>query len=108
VNYERLPPPTLAEATELVEATVAAFQTGIGEVRTAAAVLGLLAIAQAWIADQKIAAGGSDVPPPRHVQQVIIGPPPARMTGIGAVQPIASDQRGRSDLANTAELLSIP
>ena len=59
MNYERLPPPTLAEATELVEATVAAFQTGIGEVRTAATVLMLLAIAQAWIADQKIAAGGS-------------------------------------------------
>ena len=67
MNYERLPPPTLAEATELVEATVAAFQTGIGEVRTAATVLGLLAIAQAWIADQKIAAGGSDVPSPMHV-----------------------------------------
>ena len=63
MNYERLPPPTLAEATELVEATVAAFQTGIGEVRTAATVLRLLAIAQAWIADQKIATGGSDVPP---------------------------------------------
>jgi hypothetical protein len=60
VNYERLPPPILAEATELLEATVAAFQTGIGEVRTAATVLGLLAIAQAWIADQRIAAGGSD------------------------------------------------
>ena len=96
MNYERLPPPTLAEATELVRATVAAFQTGIGEVRTAATVLGLLAIAQAWIADQKITAGGSDVPPPMHVQQV--GPPRARMTGIGAVQPIASDQPARGDL----------
>jgi hypothetical protein len=108
VNYERLPPPTLAEATELVEATVAAFQIGIGEVRTAATVLGLLAIAQAWIADQKIATGGSDVPPPMHVQQVIIGPPAARMTAIGAVQPTASDQPGRSDLPMTAELLSLP
>ena len=107
MNYERLPPPTLAEATELVEATVAAFQTGIGEVRTAATVLGLLAIAQAWIADQKIAAGGSDVLPPMHVQQVIIGSPPARMIGIGSVQRIASDQPGRSDLPATAELLSI-
>jgi len=106
VNYERLPPPTLAEATELVEATVAAFQTGIGEVRTAATVLMLLAIAQAWIADQKIAAGGSDVP--RHVQHVIIAPPSARMTGIGAVEPTARDQPGRSDLPATAELLSIP
>jgi hypothetical protein len=105
VNYERLPPPTLAEATELVEATVAAFQTGIGEVRTAATVLGLLAIAQAWIADQKIAAGGEDVP--THVQQVIIAPP-ARMTGIGTVQPIASDPPGHSDLPAAAELLSIP
>ena len=66
MNYERLPPPTLAEATELVEATVAAFQTGIGKVRTAATVLGL-------------ADGGGDVPPPVHVQQVIIGRPPARM-----------------------------
>jgi hypothetical protein len=92
VNYERLPPPTLAEATELVEATVAAFQTGIGEVRTAATVLGLLAIAQAWIADQKIAPGGSDVPPPMYAQQVIIGPLPARMTGVGAVEPAARDQ----------------
>jgi hypothetical protein len=103
VNYERLPPPTLAEATELVRATVAAFQTGIGEVRTAATVLGLLAIAQAWIADQKIAAGGRDVPPPLYVQQG----PQARMTGLGAVQPIASDQPSRSDLPATAELLSI-
>ena len=108
MNYERLPPPTLAEATELVKATVAAFQTGIGEVRTAATVLGLLAIAQAWIADQKIAPGGRGVPPPMHVQQVIIGPPPARMTGLGAVQPIASDPPGHSDLPATAELLSIP
>ena len=54
------------------------------EVRTAATVLRLLAIAQAWIADQKIATGGSDVPLPRHVQQVIIGPLAARMTAIGA------------------------
>ena len=108
VNYEHLPPPTLAEATELVEATVAAFQTGIGEVRTAATVLRLLAIAQAWIADQKIADGGRDVPPPLHFQQVIIGPPPARMTGLGAVEPIAGDQPGRSDLPATVELLSIP
>jgi hypothetical protein len=53
VNYERLPPPTLAEATKLVEATVVAFQTGIGEVRTAATVLVLLAIAQTWIADHR-------------------------------------------------------
>jgi hypothetical protein len=106
VNYEHLPPPTLAEATELVEATVAAFQTGIGEVRTAATVLRLLAIAQAWIADQKIDARGSDIP--RHVQQVIIGSPPARMTGIGTVRPIARDQLGRSDLPATTELLSIP
>ena len=95
MNYERLPPPTLAEATELVETTVAAFQTGIGEVRTAATVLVLLAIAQAWIADQKIAAGGRDVPPPMHVQQVIIGPPPARMTGIGAVEPTARSARAQ-------------
>jgi hypothetical protein len=106
VNYERLPPPTLAEATEPVKATIAAFQTGIGEVRAAATVLGLLAIAQAWIADQKIAAGGRGVPPPMHLQQVIIGPP-ARMIGLGAVQPIASDQPGHSDLPATAELLSI-
>ena len=82
------------------------FQTGIGEVRTAATVLVLLAIAQAWIVDQKIAAGA--VPPPMHVQQVIIGPPPARMTGIGAVEPTARDQAGRSDLPAPAELLSIP
>jgi hypothetical protein len=108
VNYERLPPPTLAEATELVEATVAAFQTGIGEVRTAATVLRLLAIAQAWIADQKIATDGSDVPLPRHVQQVIIGPPAARMTAIGAVEPTASYQPRRNDLPMTADLLSIP
>jgi hypothetical protein len=67
VNYERLPPPTLAEATELVKVTVAAFQTGIGEVRTTATVLGLLAIAQAWIAGQK----------DRPRRRVIIGPPPA-------------------------------
>jgi hypothetical protein len=106
VNYERLPPPTLAEATELVKATIAAFQTGIGEVRTTATVLVLLAIAQAWIADQKIAAGGSDVP--MHVQHVIIAPQPARTTGIGAVEPTAHDQPGRSDLPATAELLSIP
>ena len=45
MNYEHLPPSTLAEATELVEATAATFETGIGEIRTAAAVLGLLAIA---------------------------------------------------------------
>ena len=108
VNYERLPPPTLAEATELVEATVAAFQTGIGEVRTAATVLGLLAIAQAWIADQKIATGRRDVPPPMHVQQVIIGPPAARMTAIGSVEPTARDQPRLSDLPATTELLSIP
>ena len=107
MNYERLPPPTLAEATELVKATIAAFQTGIGEVRTTATVLVLLAIAQAWIADQKIAAGGSDVPP-RHVQHVIIAPLSARMTDIGAVEPTARDQPGRSDLPATAELLSIP
>jgi hypothetical protein len=106
VNYERLPPPTLAEATELVKATIAAFQTGIGEVRTTATVLVLLAIAQAWIAGQKIAAGGSDVPPPMHA---IIAPLPARMTDIrGAVEPTARDQPGRSDLPATAELLSIP
>ena len=105
MNYERLPPPTLAEATELVEATVAAFQTGIGEVRTAATVLGLLAIAQAWIADQKIAAGGSDAPSPMHV---MIAPLPARMTDITAVKPTASDQPRRGDLPATAELLSIP
>jgi hypothetical protein len=108
VNYERLPPPTLAEATELVEATVAAFQTGIGEVRTAATVLVLLAIAQAWIADQKIAAGGRGVPPPMHFQQVIIGPPPARLTGIGAVEPTARDKPGRGDLPTAADLPSIP
>ena len=108
MNYERLPPPTLAEATELVEATVAAFQTGIGEVRTAATVLGLLAIAQTWIADQKIAVGGSDIPPPMHVQQVTIGPPPARMTGIGSVEPTARDQPRFSDLPATGESLSIP
>ena len=101
MNYERLPPPTFAEATELVEATVAAFQTGIGEVRTAATVLRLLAIAQAWIADQKIATGGNDVP--MHVQHVIIAPLPARMTGIGSVEPTTSDQPGRSDLPATAE-----
>ena len=81
------------------------FRQEIGEVRTTATVLGLLAIAQAWIADQKIAAGGSDVPTPMHV---IIAPQPARMTGIGAVEPAASDQPGRSDLPATAELLSIP
>jgi hypothetical protein len=67
----------------------------------------LLAIAQAWIADQKIDAGGSEVPPPMHVQQVIIGPPPARMTGVGAVEPTARDQPGRSDLSATEELLSV-
>ena len=100
MNYERLPPPTLAEATELVEATVAAFQTGIGEVRTAATVLGLLAIAQAWIA-----AGGSDVPSPMHV---MIAPLPARMTDITAVELTASDQPRRGDLPASAELLSIP
>ena len=84
MNYERLPPPTLAEATELVEATIAAFQTGIGEVRTRATVLVLLAIAQAWIADQKIAAGGSDIPPPMHA---IIAPLlPPRMTDIRPAQ----------------------
>jgi hypothetical protein len=105
VNYERLPPPTLAEATELVKATIAAFQTGIGEVRTTAAVLVLLAIAQAWIADQKIAAGGSDVPPPMHA---IIAPLSARMTDIRAVESTASDQPRRGDLPATAELLSIP
>jgi hypothetical protein len=98
VNYERLPPPTLAEATELVKATVAAFQTGIGEVRTAATVLVLLAIAQAWIADQKIAAGGSDAPSPKHV---IIAPLPARITDITAVESTASN------LPATPELLSI-
>jgi hypothetical protein len=106
VNYERLPPPTLAEATELVEATIAAFQTGIGEVRTRATVLVLLAIAQAWIADQKIAAGGSDIPPPMHA---IIAPLlPPRMTDIRAVESTASDQPRRGDLPATAELLSIP
>jgi hypothetical protein len=105
VNYERLPPPTLAEATKLVEATVVAFQTGIGEVRTAATVLGLLAIAQAWIADQRIAAGGSDAPSPMHV---MIAPLPARVTDITAVESTASDQSGRGDFAATAELLSIP
>ena len=105
MNYERLPPPTLAEATELVEATVAAFQTGIGEVRTAATLLGLLAIAQAWIADQKIAAGGSDARSPMHV---MIAPLPVRMTDITAVKSTASDQPRRGDLPATAELLSIP
>jgi hypothetical protein len=108
VNYKHLPPPTLAEATELVEATVAAFQTGIGEVRARATVLGLLAIAQAWIADQKITAGGSDVPSLKHVQQVIIGPPPVRMIGIGSVEPTGRDQPRLSDLPATAESLSIP
>ena len=106
MNYERLPPPTLAEATELVKATIAAFQTGIGEVRTTATVLVLLAIAQAWIADQKIAAGGSDVP--MHVQHVIIAPLSARTTDIRAVESTASDQPRRGDLPATAELLSIP
>jgi hypothetical protein len=105
VNYERLPPPTLAEPTELVEATIAAFQTGIGEVRTRATVLVLLAIAP-WIADQKIAAGGSDIPPPMHA---IIAPLlPPRMTDIRAVESTASDQPRRGDLPATAELLSIP
>ena len=106
--YERLPPPALAEATELVKATVAAFQTGIGDVRTTTTVLGLLAIAQAWIADQIIGASGSDVPSPRRVQQVIIGPPPGRMAGIGSVEPTASDQPGRSDLPVDSAATSDP
>ena len=44
-----------------------------------------------------------------HVQQVIIGPPPARMTGIaGSGEPAGRDQPRLSDLPTTADLLSIP
>ena len=103
MNYERLPPPTLAEATELVEATVAAFQTGIGEVRTAATVLGLLQSPRHGSPTKRFT-WWPWRSAPDHVQQVIIGPPPARMTGLGAVQPIASDPPGRSDLPATAKL----
>ena len=41
---------------QLVDATVAAFRTGSGEVRNNKTILRLLAIAQAWIAEQTDAA----------------------------------------------------
>jgi hypothetical protein len=52
VNYDRLPRPNLDDAIQLVDATVAAFRTGRGEVRNNKTILRLLAIAQAWIAEQ--------------------------------------------------------
>jgi hypothetical protein len=57
VNYDRLPRPSLDEAIQLVDATVAAFRTGSGEVRNNNTILRLLAIAQAWLAEQTDAAG---------------------------------------------------
>jgi hypothetical protein len=59
VNYDRLPRPSLDEAIQLVDETVAAFRTGSGEVRNNKTILRLLAIAQAWIAEQ------TDVADPR-------------------------------------------
>jgi hypothetical protein len=56
VNYERLPCPSLDEAIQLVDSTVAAFRTGSGEVRNNKTILRLLAIAQAWLAEQTDAA----------------------------------------------------
>jgi hypothetical protein len=44
--------PSLDEAIQLVDPTVAAFRTGSGEVRNNKTILRLLAVAQAWIADQ--------------------------------------------------------
>jgi hypothetical protein len=108
VNYERLPPPTLAEATELVEATVAAFRQESAKSAPLPPSWGCLQSPRHGSPTKKIASGGSDVPPPMYAQQVIIGPLPARMTGVGAVEPAPRDQPERSDLPETADLLSIP
>jgi hypothetical protein len=56
VNYDRLPCPSLDEAIQLVDSTVAAFRTGSGEVRNNKTILRLLAIAQAWLSQQTDAA----------------------------------------------------